>query len=30
MSVNNLTFEMRDDRENIYGKVKLKVKTEDK
>lgn len=30
MSVNNLIFEMRDDRENIYGKVKLKVKTEDK
>jgi len=30
MSVNNLIFEMRDDRENFYGKVKLKVKTEDK
>lgn len=30
MSVNNLIFEMRDDRENIFGKVKLKVKTEDK
>lgn len=30
MSVNSLIFEMRDDRENFYGKVKLKVKTEDK